>query len=84
MSSSPGSLVYLEVLQSGVYADVSVNQWLGLTSKKIVKDYLGVGDGLEDLGKVACWFVEEMGIGGDEVCAGKAWGCVDGIYGIVW
>ena len=37
-------LVFLEVLQAKRYSDVSVNQWLGLTPKQIVKDHLGVDD----------------------------------------
>lgn len=38
------TLVYLEVLQAGVYNDVSVAQWLGLTPGQVVKDHLGVDD----------------------------------------
>ena len=37
-------LVYLEVLASGIYDDISVAQWLGLTPKQIVKDHLGFSD----------------------------------------
>ncbi|RAR01811.1 Bicupin, oxalate decarboxylase/oxidase [Stemphylium lycopersici] len=38
------TLVYLEVLQSSQYSDISVNQWLGITPKQIVKDHLNVDD----------------------------------------
>ena len=38
------TLVYLEVLQSSQYSDISVNQWLGITPRQIVKDHLNVGD----------------------------------------
>ncbi|KAF2642529.1 Bicupin, oxalate decarboxylase/oxidase [Massarina eburnea CBS 473.64] len=34
------TLVFLEVLQADHYSDVSVNQWLGLTPRQIVKDHL--------------------------------------------
>ena len=34
----------VEVLQSGVYNDISVAQWLGLTPKQIVKDHLGFSE----------------------------------------
>lgn len=37
-------VVYLEVLQAGVYNDISVAQWLGLTPKQIVKDHLGFSE----------------------------------------
>lgn len=37
-------LVYLEVLSAGVYNDISVAQWLGLTPKQIVKDHLGFSE----------------------------------------
>ena len=33
-----------EVLQAGVYNDISVAQWLGLTPKQVVKDHLGFSD----------------------------------------
>ena len=33
-----------EVLQAGVYNDISVAQWLGLTPKRVVKDHLGLSD----------------------------------------
>ncbi|KAJ4989719.1 oxalate decarboxylase family bicupin [Stagonosporopsis vannaccii] len=39
------TLVFLEVLQAKEYSDISVNQWLGLTPKQIVKDHLKVSDG---------------------------------------
>ncbi|KAI4908179.1 hypothetical protein J4E90_008803 [Alternaria incomplexa] len=42
------TLVYLEVLQSSQYSDISVNQWLGITPRQIVKDHLNVGDGFLD------------------------------------
>ena len=37
-------LVYIEVLQAGVYNDISVAQWLGLTPTAVVKDHLGFSD----------------------------------------
>ncbi|KAF2116132.1 RmlC-like cupin domain-containing protein [Lophiotrema nucula] len=47
------TLVYLEVLQAGVYNDISVNQWLGLTPRQIVKDTLHLDDDvLDNLPKV--------------------------------
>lgn len=33
-----------EVLEAGVYNDISVAQWLGLTPKRVVKDHLGFSD----------------------------------------
>jgi oxalate decarboxylase/phosphoglucose isomerase-like protein (cupin superfamily) len=42
------TLVYMEVLQSPQYSDISVNQWLGLTPKQIVKDHLDLEDGIID------------------------------------
>ncbi|KAF2847420.1 Bicupin, oxalate decarboxylase/oxidase [Plenodomus tracheiphilus IPT5] len=42
------TLVFLEVLQASQYSDISVNQWLGLTPKQIVKDHLNVGDAFLD------------------------------------
>ncbi len=39
------TLIFLEVLQARQYSDISVNQWLGLTPKQIVKDHLKVSDG---------------------------------------
>jgi len=42
------TLVYLEVLQSSQYSDISVNQWLGITPRQIVKDHLNVDDGFLD------------------------------------
>lgn len=41
-------LVFLEVLQAPKYSDISVNQWLGLTPKQIVKDHLSVSDSFLD------------------------------------
>ncbi|KAF2657877.1 oxalate decarboxylase, secreted [Lophiostoma macrostomum CBS 122681] len=38
------TLTFLEVLQAKEYSDISVNQWLGLTPKQIVKDHLNVDD----------------------------------------
>ncbi|KAI4698730.1 hypothetical protein J4E81_005341 [Alternaria sp. BMP 2799] len=38
------TLVYLEVLQSSQYSDISVNQWLGITPRQIVRDHLNVDD----------------------------------------
>ena len=42
------TLVYLEVLQSTQYSDISVNQWLGITPRQIVKDHLNVDDAFLD------------------------------------
>jgi oxalate decarboxylase family bicupin protein len=42
------TLIYLEVLQSTQYSDISVNQWLGLTPKQIVKDHTGFSDDFID------------------------------------
>jgi oxalate decarboxylase family bicupin protein len=42
------TLVYMEVLLSPQYSDISVNQWLGLTPKQIVKDHLNLEDGIID------------------------------------
>jgi oxalate decarboxylase family bicupin protein len=42
------TLVYLEVLQSTQYSDISVNQWLGLTDKQIVKDHTNLPDKVID------------------------------------
>jgi oxalate decarboxylase family bicupin protein len=53
------TLVYMEVLQSAQYSDISVNQWLGLTAKQIVKDHLGLEDEIVDgLGKTKEWVVQ--------------------------
>lgn len=41
-------LIFLEVLQAPQYSDISVNQWLGLTPKQIVKDHLNVDDAFVD------------------------------------
>ncbi|KAF2739726.1 oxalate decarboxylase oxdD, partial [Polyplosphaeria fusca] len=41
-------LIFLEVLQATTYSDISVNQWLGLTSKQIVKDHLDLPDQVLD------------------------------------
>jgi oxalate decarboxylase family bicupin protein len=38
------TLIFLEVLQAAQYTDISVNQWLGLTDKQIVKDHLKLSD----------------------------------------
>ncbi|RMZ74507.1 oxalate decarboxylase [Pyrenophora seminiperda CCB06] len=38
------TVVYLEILQSSQYSDISVNQWLGITPKQIVKDHMNVDD----------------------------------------
>lgn len=38
------TVVYLEVLRASQYSDISVNQWLGITPKQIVKDHLKVDD----------------------------------------
>jgi oxalate decarboxylase family bicupin protein len=42
------TLIYLEVLQAKEYNDISVNQWLGLTPKQVVKDHLNVDDAFLD------------------------------------
>jgi oxalate decarboxylase/phosphoglucose isomerase-like protein (cupin superfamily) len=42
------TLIFLEVLQAPLYTDISVNQWLGLTPKKIVKDHLNLDDAFLD------------------------------------
>jgi oxalate decarboxylase family bicupin protein len=42
------TLVYMEVLQAPHYSDISVNQWLGLTPRQIVKDHLDLDDGILD------------------------------------
>ncbi|KAF1950909.1 Bicupin, oxalate decarboxylase/oxidase [Byssothecium circinans] len=42
------SVVFLEVLRADHYSDVSVNQWLGLTPRQIVKDHLHLDDALLD------------------------------------
>ncbi|KAH3942558.1 hypothetical protein HBH70_194660 [Parastagonospora nodorum] len=42
------TLIYMEVLQAPQYSDISVNQWLGLTPKQIVKDHLGLDDEIID------------------------------------
>ncbi|ORX91672.1 RmlC-like cupin domain-containing protein [Clohesyomyces aquaticus] len=41
-------LIFLEVLQAAEYSDISVNQWLGLTPKQIVKDHLNVDEAFLD------------------------------------
>ncbi|KAF2034027.1 Bicupin, oxalate decarboxylase/oxidase [Setomelanomma holmii] len=38
------TLVFLEVLQATQYSDISVNQWLGLTPKQVLKDHLNLDD----------------------------------------
>lgn len=35
-------------MQASQYSDISVNQWLGLTPKQIVKDHLNLDDDLID------------------------------------
>ncbi|KAH7080962.1 RmlC-like cupin domain-containing protein [Paraphoma chrysanthemicola] len=42
------TLKFLEVLQATEYSDISVNQWLGLTPKQIVKDHLNLADDVID------------------------------------
>ena len=42
------TLIFLEVLQAKRYSDISVNQWLGLTPKQVVKDHLKVDDAFLD------------------------------------
>ncbi|PSN73712.1 Bicupin, oxalate decarboxylase/oxidase [Corynespora cassiicola Philippines] len=52
------TLVFLEVLLASQYSDISVNQWLGLTPKQIVKDHLKVDDAfLNTLPKVKPFIV---------------------------
>ncbi|KAJ4300915.1 hypothetical protein N0V90_003003 [Kalmusia sp. IMI 367209] len=52
------TLIFLEVLQAPRYADISVNQWLGITPKQIVKDHLKVEDAfLDTLPKVKPFIV---------------------------
>lgn len=41
-------VVFLEVLQAPRFTDISVNQWLKLTPKQIVKDTLHVPDSFLD------------------------------------
>lgn len=41
-------LIFLEVLKAKQYSDISVNQWLGLTPKQVVKDHLNVDDAFVD------------------------------------
>jgi oxalate decarboxylase/phosphoglucose isomerase-like protein (cupin superfamily) len=43
-----GDLIYLEVLQAPRFTDISVNQWLALTPRQVVKDTLGLPDGVLD------------------------------------
>lgn len=38
------TMTFSEILQSPVYNDISVAQWLGLTPKQVVKDHLGFSD----------------------------------------
>jgi oxalate decarboxylase family bicupin protein len=42
------TLVFLEVLQAAQYSDISVNQWLGLTPKQVVKDHMDLPDSVLD------------------------------------
>ncbi|KAF2702667.1 Bicupin, oxalate decarboxylase/oxidase [Pleomassaria siparia CBS 279.74] len=52
------TLMFLEVLQASKYSDISVNQWLGLTAKQVVKDHLNVDDAfLATLPKVKTYVV---------------------------
>jgi oxalate decarboxylase/phosphoglucose isomerase-like protein (cupin superfamily) len=41
-------LVFLEVLQAPTYSDISVNQWLGLTPRQVVKDHLDLPNSVLD------------------------------------
>jgi oxalate decarboxylase family bicupin protein len=41
-------LIFLEVLQAPKFSDISVNQWLALTPKQVVKDHLGLPDAVID------------------------------------
>ncbi|KAF2488525.1 Bicupin, oxalate decarboxylase/oxidase [Lophium mytilinum] len=52
-------VVLLEVLQAETFSDISVGQWLGLTSGQIVKDHLKVPDGfIAKLSKVKQYIVQ--------------------------
>ncbi|KAF9741927.1 hypothetical protein PMIN06_011782 [Paraphaeosphaeria minitans] len=52
------TLMFLEVLRAPRYADISVNQWLGITPKQVVQDHLKVGDAfLNTLPKVKPYIV---------------------------
>lgn len=52
------TLIFLEVLRASRYADISVNQWLGITPKQVVKDHLKVEDAfLDTLPKVKPFIV---------------------------
>jgi oxalate decarboxylase family bicupin protein len=47
------TLIFLEVLQAPQYNDISVNQWMGLTPRQVVKDHLKLEDSfLDTLSKV--------------------------------
>jgi hypothetical protein len=37
-----------QVLQASQYSDISVNQWLGLTPKQVLKDHLHLDDDVLD------------------------------------
>ena len=51
-------LIYLEILQSPRYNDISVAQWLGLTPRQTVQDHLGFSeDTLNRLPKVKPFIV---------------------------
>ena len=41
-------LIYLEVLQAPKFTDISVNQWLALTPRQVVKDHLHLSDQVLD------------------------------------
>lgn len=41
-------VVYLEILLAETYNDISVNQWLGLTPRQVVKDHLHLPDPVLD------------------------------------
>lgn len=44
MDPDTNASILTEVLQAGIYNDISVAQWLGLTPKRVVKDHLGFSD----------------------------------------
>lgn len=53
------TLVYMEVLLAPQYSDISVNQWLGLTDRQIVRDHTGLGeDVLGRLKKTKEWVIQ--------------------------
>ena len=39
-------LVFLEVLQANVFTDIALGQWIASTPRQIVKEKLGLSDGM--------------------------------------